>query len=157
MDLKLTQKLFLNKEINMINRVCLTGRLTKDVELMKTQYGNVVSHITLAVDRNFKKDGQQNTDFINCVAFGKQAEAMNNYLSKGYLIGIDGRIQTRNYKNKQGQTVYVTEVIVDSFSFLESKKKEAYSHTGVKPDPQAYVKNDDDFVGLDIQNEDLPF
>lgn len=142
----------------MINRVCLTGRLTKDVELMKTQSGNVISHITLAVDRNFKKDGQQNTDFINCVAFGKQAEAMNNYLSKGSLIGIDGRIQTRNYKNKQGQTVYVTEVIVDSFSFLEYKKKETYSPTGVNPDPQAYEQtNDDDFVGLDIQNEDLPF
>lgn len=136
----------------MINRVCLTGRLTKDVELMRTQSGNVICNITLAVDRNFKKEGQQNADFINCVAFNKQAEAMNKYLSKGSLIGIDGRIQTGSYKNKDGYNINTMDVIVDHFTFLESRKtnqtKEELTAEPIYDYPKEAI--------IDV-NEDLPF
>ena len=144
----------------MINRVCLTGRLTKDVELMKTKSGNVVSHITLAVDRNFKKDGQQNTDFINCVAFGKQAEAMSNYLSKGSLIGIDGKLDQSTYQNREGKNVSSVSVIVQNFSFLESRHDQAKSNAYVAR-KKGYESNSFDeyknsgYQG--IENEDLPF
>lgn len=104
----------------MINRAVLTGRLTKDAELKVTQSGLSVATFTLAVNRNSKTKGD--ADFINCVIWRKAAENFCNFTSKGSLVGIDGRIQTRNYENQNGQKVYVTEIVVDSFSLLESKK-----------------------------------
>ncbi|MHA8138077.1 single-stranded DNA-binding protein [Lactobacillaceae bacterium Scapto_B20] len=106
----------------MINRTTLTGRLTRDVELRYTQSGRAVGSFTLAVDRRFKNgNGDREADFINCVIWGKSAENFANYVHKGNLVGIDGRIQTRNYENNQGTRVYVTEVVVENFSFLESR------------------------------------
>ena len=104
----------------MINRAVLTGRLTKDPELRTTQSGLSVATFTLAVNRHSKNKGD--ADFINCVIWRKAAENFCNFTSKGSLVGIDGRIQTRSYENKNGQKVYVTEIVADSFSLLESKK-----------------------------------
>ncbi|WP_461226728.1 single-stranded DNA-binding protein [Lacticaseibacillus suihuaensis] len=106
----------------MINNVSLTGRLTRDIELRYTQSGTAVGSFTLAVDRQFtNQQGQREADFINCVIWRKSAENLSNFTRKGSLIGIEGRIQTRNYDNNQGQRVYVTEVVVDNFALLESR------------------------------------
>ena len=106
----------------MINRAALTGRLTRNVDLRYTPSGVAVGNFTLAVDRNFvNRNGQRGTDFIRCVIWRKSAENFANFTHKGSLVGIDGRIQTRTYQNRQGQTVYVTEIVVDNFALLESK------------------------------------
>lgn len=105
-----------------MNRTVLVGRLTRDPEMRVSQSGVAVTSFNLAVNRPFpSKDGKQEADFINCVTFKKQAENVNQYLKKGSLCGVDGRIQTRNYENKDGQRVYVTEVVCDSVQFLDSK------------------------------------
>lgn len=113
----------------MINNVSLTGRLTRDPELKYTNSSNIpVLSFTLAVNRNFKnKQGDVEADFINCVAWNKAAENISNYFQKGSLIGIEGSIQTRTYDDKDGKRVYLTEVYVKSFSFLEAKKNQAPS------------------------------
>ena len=106
----------------MLNRVTLTGHLTKDPDLRATQSGLSVTQFVVAVQRQFaKKDGEREADFISCVAWRKTAENIGKYFHKGDLIGIDGRIQTRSYDDKNGQRVYVTEVVVDNFAFLNSK------------------------------------
>ncbi|MCS9983848.1 single-stranded DNA-binding protein [Weissella paramesenteroides] len=106
----------------MINRVILVGRLTRDVELRYTTSGAAVGSFTIAVNRQFTNaNGERDTDFINAVIWRKSAENFANFTSKGSLVGIEGRIQTRNYENQQGQRVYVTEVVVDNFSLLESR------------------------------------
>lgn len=107
----------------MINRVVLVGRLTKDPETRVSQNNIAVTTFTLAVNRPFtSKNGNNEADFISCITFRKQAENVSQYLSKGSLAGIDGRLQTRNYENKEGQRVYVTEVVCESVQFLEPKK-----------------------------------
>ena len=106
----------------MINRVVLVGRLTRDSELRYTTNGKAVASFSVAVSRQFTNaQGERDTDFINCVIWGKAAENFTNFTNKGSLVGIDGRLQTRNYENQQGQRVYVTEVVVESFSMLESR------------------------------------
>ncbi|GGA99903.1 single-stranded DNA-binding protein [Macrococcus hajekii] len=106
----------------MINRVVLVGRLTKDPEYRVTPSGVAVATFTLAVNRTFTNaNGERQADFINCVVFRKQAENVNNYLSKGSLAGVDGRLQSRSYDNQEGHKVYVTEVVCDSVQFLEPK------------------------------------
>lgn len=106
----------------MINNVVLVGRLTKDPDLRYTANGAAVATFTLAVNRNFtNQNGTREADFINCVIWRKPAETLANYARKGTLLGVVGRIQTRNYENQQGQRVYVTEVICESFQLLESK------------------------------------
>ncbi|BAL51598.1 single-stranded DNA-binding protein [Lactococcus lactis] len=108
----------------MINNVVLVGRLTKDVELRYTPQNQATATFSLAVSRSFKNaNGERETDFINCVIWRQQAENMANFTHKGSLIGITGRIQTRNYENQQGQRVYVTEVVADSFQLLESRSQ----------------------------------
>lgn len=108
----------------MINNVVLVGRLTKDVELRYTPQNQATATFSLAVSRSFKNaNGERETDFINCVIWRQQAENMANFTHKGSLIGITGRIQTRNYENQQGQRVYVTEVVADSFQLLESRNQ----------------------------------
>lgn len=107
----------------MINRVVLVGRLTRDPELRTTGSGISVATFTLAVDRQYTNaQGERGADFISCVIWRKSAENFCNFTSKGSLVGIDGRIQTRSYDNKDGQRVYVTEVVVDNFALLESRK-----------------------------------
>ena len=107
----------------MINNVVVVGRLTRAVDLRYTSNGTAYASFTLATDRDFKnQNGEKETDFINCVMWRKPAENLANYTKKGSLIGIEGRIQTRNYDNQQGQRVYVTEVLAERFHFLESSK-----------------------------------
>lgn len=109
----------------MINRVVLVGRLTRDPDLRYTPNGNAVVNFTLAVNRTFKNSqGEQEADFINCQAWRTTAENVAQYLRKGSLAGIEGRIQTRSYENDEGRRVYVTEVVADSVQFLEPKKQD---------------------------------
>jgi single-strand DNA-binding protein len=106
-------------EYNMINQVILVGRLTKDPELRYTPEGKAVSNITLAVNRNFKNsDGDYDADFVHCTIWKRTAENLAQYCQKGSLIGISGRIQTRNYSNQEGKKVYVTEVVAEGVKFF---------------------------------------
>lgn len=109
----------------MINRVVLVGRLTKDVEVRKTQSGLSVASFTVACDRNRRSqdNSQQTADFINCVAWRQSADFLGQYAHKGALIGVDGRVQTRSYDRNDGTKVYVTEVVCDSVQLLESKSQ----------------------------------
>lgn len=107
----------------MINRVVLTGRLTRDPELRTTGSGISVATFTLAVDRQYTNArGEREADFISCVIWRKSAENFVNFTSKGSLVGIDGRLQSRSYDDKDDKRVYVTEVVVDSFALLESRR-----------------------------------
>ena len=113
----------------MINRVVLTGRLTKDPELRVTQNQMQICNFTLAINRRFKDaNGETQADFINCIAFKKTAEIIKQYLTKGSLTGVEGRLQSRSYENKEGQRVFVTEVIVDNVTFLESNNNNSNNH-----------------------------
>ncbi|MDF9824781.1 single-strand DNA-binding protein [Breznakia sp. PF5-3] len=151
----------------MINRVVLVGRITKDIELRKTQSGTSVVSFTMAVNRRFKQEGQPEADFIRCIAWNKTAELMNQYLNKGALIGIEGRIQTGSYQDKDGKTVYTTDVVVDNVQFLEPKNASSNNSTQtyVPQDPSGFTQQDqsssvaDDFANdtLDIASDDLPF
>lgn len=105
----------------MINRVVLVGRLTKDPELRYTPNGVASCRFTLAVNRSFKSEGEQQADFIQCVAWRKQAENLANFQRKGNLIGVEGRIQTGIYEGQNGQRIYTTDVVADSIQFLEHK------------------------------------
>ena len=106
----------------MINNTTLVGRLTKNPELRYTGSGIAVVSFSLAVERNYTNaQGERETDFINCVAWRGTAETLANFSVKGSLIGVTGSIQTRNYQNNEGRTVYITEVVVDNFQMLESK------------------------------------
>ena len=107
----------------MINRVVLVGRITKDPILRKTPNGTSVVSFTIACNRRIKQEGQPDADFINCVAWNKTADFMVQYVKKGALLGLEGRIQTRSYDDKDGKRVYITEVVADSVQFLESKKQ----------------------------------
>ena|SRR5690606_9286442 len=109
----------------MLNKTILIGRLTRDPELKYTASGKAVANFTLAVNRPFKnQNGDYEADFINCQTWGKTAENLANYQRKGNQIAVVGRIQTRNYENNQGQKVYVTEVVAEQVTFLESKNEQ---------------------------------
>ncbi|MBT9676762.1 single-stranded DNA-binding protein [Levilactobacillus brevis] len=143
----------------MINRVVLTGRLTRDVDLRYTQGGAAVATFNLAVDRRFtNQQGEHEADFVSCVIWRKPAENFANFFHKGSLVGIEGRIQTRNYENKQGQRVYVTEVIVENFSFLEAKNS---TGNGSYQNNRPQNNTSDPFANngkpVDIQDDQLPF
>lgn len=137
----------------MINRVVLVGRVTKDLELRKTRSGTSVVYFTLAVNRSSKKSDQPDVDFVNCVVWSKAAENLVKYQGKGSLLGVEGRIQTRNYENQRGQKVYVTEVVASSIAFLESRKNgrgnDGYQQRTANP----YDFNDE----LNLSPDDLPF
>ena len=106
----------------MINNTTLVGRLTKNPELKYTGSGIAVTNFTLAVERNFTNaQGERETDFINCVAWRGTAETLANFAVQGSLIGVTGSIQTRNYQNNEGRTIYITEVLTDNFQMLEPK------------------------------------
>lgn len=106
----------------MMNRVVLVGRLTKDPELRYTPAGVAVATFTLAVNRTFtNQQGEREADFINCVVWRKPAENVANFLKKGSMAGVDGRVQTRNYEGNDGKRVYVTEIVAESVQFLEPR------------------------------------
>ncbi|WP_051827330.1 single-stranded DNA-binding protein [Metabacillus indicus] len=109
----------------MINSVVLVGRLTKDPEMRYTADGAPVANITLAVNRTFKNaSGVMEADFVNCTLWRKTAENTANYCRKGSIVGVSGRIQTRNYENSEGKRVYVTEVVADSVRFMGGQTRE---------------------------------
>ena len=145
----------------MINNVTLVGRLTKDVELKYTPANQAVAQFTLAVNRTFKNaNGERETDFINCVIWRQAAENLANWAKKGALIGITGRIQTRNYDNAQGQRVYVTEVIAENFQMLESRNQQQWQQQAQQQATQQQVKQPDPFSGgtpMNLNDDDLPF
>lgn len=155
-----------------MNNVNLIGRLTRPVDLRYTQSGVAYGSFTLAVNRRFKnQNGEREADFINCVIWKKGAENIANFTQKGSLIGVSGAIQTRNYDNQQGQRVYVTEVLVENFDLLESRKTAdngVLTSEGINT--QSYNKNqnlggnfanNDPFTAngdsYDVSDEDLPF
>ena len=134
-----------------MNKTILSGRLTKDPETRYTQAAEpmAVSRYTLAVDRPGKKDGQQNADFISCVAFGKNGQFAEKYLKKGTKIIVEGHIQTGSFTNKEGKKVYTTDVVVDRQEFCEGKREETHESA---PEPA------DDFMAVpDAIQEELPF
>ena len=118
-----------------MNQVVLLGRLTRDPEMRYTTGDNplAIARYTLAVDRRFKKEGEATADFINCTVFGKGAEFAEKYLRKGTKIAVSGRIQTGSYTNQEGQTVYTTDVVVDSQEFAESKAANVETETQATP------------------------
>ena len=139
----------------MINRVVLVGRITKDPELRKTQSGTSVVSFTIACNRRVPSQGQD-ADFINCVAWNKTADFMAQYVKKGALLGLEGRIQIRSYDDKDGKRVYVTEVVADSVQFLESKKQAENVQNEANTEP---VMQNDEYTdyAADIPTDDLPF
>ncbi|HAB7388645.1 TPA_asm: single-stranded DNA-binding protein [Listeria monocytogenes] len=160
----------------MMNRVVLVGRLTKDPELRYTPAGVAVTTFTLAVNRPFKNaQGEQEADFINCVVWRKPAENVANFLKKGSMAGVDGRVQTRNYEDNDGKRVFVTEVVAESVQFLDPKNnnvegttsnnyqnKANYSNNNKTSSYRADTsQNSDSFANegkpIDINPDDLPF
>ncbi len=145
-----------------MNNVTLLGRLTRDPELKYTQSGTAVTRITVAVDRGLSKEKRQaaqannqpTADFINCTAWGKTAELISNYFSKGNQIGIVGRIQTGSYE-KNGQMVYTTDVVINSVSFIESKN----TNNNTNNQPGGYSNDEpiDDGGYFPVDNSDIPF
>lgn len=143
-----------------MNKVILCGRLTKDPEIRYTNGATpiCVATYTLAVERKIKKDGEASADFINCVAFGKLADFVEKYLTKGMKIMVSGHIQTGSYINKNGQKVYTTNVVVEEQEFAESKNQNggAYQNQNTRPAPQP-VSEDTDFMQIPDDIEGLPF
>ncbi len=164
-----------------MNRVELVGRLTKDVEVRKTQSGLSVASFTVACDRRFSRDqqnNQQTADFISCVAWRQTADFLGSYARKGALVSVEGRIQTRSYDDRDGRRVYVTEVVADDVRLLEPRSQSqnrGYSDNTSAPAYPSYqsyqpeAQNDPFAVGdtagvdfntgpgLDISSDDLPF
>lgn len=141
----------------MLNRVVLVGRLTKDPEFRTTPNGVSVATFTLAVNRTFTNaQGEREADFINCVTFRKQADNVNNYLSKGSLAGVDGRLQSRSYENQEGRRVFVTEVVCDSVQFLEPKNNNQQPNNNYQQQRQTQTGNNP-FDNTEEDFSDLPF
>lgn len=136
--------------MKMINNVSLVGRLTKDVEIRKTESNKSVASITLAIGDRFNKD---HTDFINCVVWNSSAEYLNKYATKGDVIGLTGRIATRTYDGRNGK-VYVTEVVADNVSIIGSRKNNQSQNDNV---PEPVVAPEVDNGNMDIDPDELPF
>jgi single-strand DNA-binding protein len=127
-----------------MNKVVLMGRLTKDPETRYTQTNNIqVTSFTLAVNRRFTKDGEQQADFINIVSWNKTAEFVSKYFRKGQQVGVIGRIQTRNYDDDKGVKHYITEVIAEEVYFADSKK-EGQANTTIDTTNDFEISNSDD-------------
>lgn len=139
-----------------MNKVILMGRLTRDPEVRYSQgeHATAVARYTLAVDRRFKREGDETADFISCVSFGKGAEFAEKYLRQGVKIAVTGRIQTGSYTNKDGVKVYTTDVIVEEQEFAESKKSNVSSENVPMPSSDM----GDGFMNIpDGIDEELPF
>lgn len=145
----------------MINRIILVGRLTKDPELRYTGSGVATASFTLAVNRPFtNQQGEREADFINVVVWRKPAENAANFLKKGSLAGVDGRLQTRSYENNEGRRVYVTEVVAESVQFLDPKGSNQ-GNQQPRNNQQSQPQNNDPFADdgqpINISDDDLPF
>ena len=161
----------------MINRVVLVGRLTKDPELKYTQSGIANVRFTLAVNRTFSnQNGEREADFITCVAWRKQAENLAKFMTKGSLVGIDGRIQTSNFEGRDGQRIYMTDVVAESIQFLETKnsrnnnqqqggynQQQNYGQQNYNQpqqdsnNPFESQSSTNEAPPIDVTNDDLPF
>ena len=132
------------------------GRLTRDPDIRYSGQDNTkaVARYTLAVDRRFKKDGEDSADFISCVAFGKAAEFAENYLRKGIKILVEGAIRTGSYTNKDGQKVYTTDVVVENSEFAESKKADGNNEL---PEPSTQMREDFMSIPDGVDDEGLTF
>ena len=143
-------------EVERMNRVILCGRLVRDAEVKYSQGEKTmaVAKFTLAVDRKFKKDGEQNADFINCTAFGKVAEVIEKYVTKGTKIIVEGRWQTGSYTNKDGNKVYTNDCMVENIEFCESKSSQQAQNNA----PQSNTDSDGFMnVPSGLEDEGLPF
>ena len=141
-----------------MNKVIISGRVVRDADVRYSQTVNgsmAVARYTLAVDRKFKKEGEQNADFINCIAFGKSGEFAEKYFFKGIKIAISGRIQTGSYTNKDGQRVYTTDVVVEEQEFCESKQNQQSSGI-IQPNSNV---DSNGFMSIPdgVEDEGLPF
>lgn len=140
-----------------MNKVILIGRLTRDPDVRYTNGDGqkAVARYTLAVDRRYKREGEQSADFISCVAFGKNGEFVEKYLHQGTKIAIEGRIQTGSYTKQDGTKVYTTDVVVDAHEFVEKKSDAPASKTAPEPAPDVSA---DGFMSIpDGIDEELPF
>lgn len=155
----------------MINRVVLVGRLTKDPELHYTPSGIAMARFTLAVNRTFKSEnGEHQADFINCIVWRKQAENTANFLKKGSLAGVEGRIQTGSYEGQDGKRVYTTDVVADSVQFLEPRNGQAQQNNSNNGQPQHHQRSHSEYQQppqadpftnnsgpTEVTDDDLPF
>lgn len=150
----------------MINRAVVCGRLVRDPELRRTQNGTPVTSFTLAVNRTFKNaDGQQEADFLNCVAWNKTAEIVEQYCSKGNLVGVEGRLQSRSYQDNQGNNRTVVEIVADQVQFMQTKDSSA--QTMAQASEKYYGRNrvansiyPDQMAssgGFDLNDDDIEF
>ena len=150
-----------------MNKVILIGRLTRDPELRTTPSGTATTSFTVAVDRTFvnQQTGQREADFINCVAWRKQAENISRYCSKGTQVAVEGKIQTRNYDAQDGTKRYVTEVICDNVTFLGSKNSGARDDSSDMSEPSTDIETtnleEDPYANMGdevaLTDDDLPF
>lgn len=142
-----------------MNKVILMGRLTKDPEVRYSQGDNptAVARFTLAVDRRYKKEGDNTADFIGCVAFGRNAEFFEKYGRKGMKFVIEGRIQTGSYTNKDGARVYTTDIVVETQEFAESKNPAGEGSSQGSTTPPAPIGSDGFMNIPDGIDEELPF
>ena len=145
------------KEDEKVNTVILIGRLTRDPEVRYSQGSEsmAIARYTLAVDRSYRREGENNTDFIGCVAFGRNAEFAEKYLRKGTKIAITGRIQTGSYVNREGQKVYTTDVVINTQEFAGSRNEAQEPAQKGQPMPEA---GEDGFMNIpDGIDDELPF
>lgn len=146
-----------------MNKVILMGRLTRDPEVRYGGANNTaVARFSIAVDRRFKRDGDPDADFFNCVSFGKQGEFVEKYLRKGTKVVLDGEIRNNNYTNRDGQMVYSVEIVTNSVEFAESKSAAANNNSGFMPmpnnNPAPSAPAADGFMNIpDGIEEELPF
>lgn len=154
----------------MINRTVLVGRLTKDPEVRYTSSNIAYARFTLAVNRTFAgPSGEREADFIQCITWRKQAENLARFVRKGSLIGVEGRIQTGSYDDKDGVRKYTTDVVCDSVQFLEPKNQDQQESNYIPRDPREYNNNNSNTYqerqperkqntpSIDVSEDDLPF
>lgn len=137
-----------------MNVVSLVGRMTRDIEVRYTNDGKAVTSFTLAVNRNYASADGQQADFIPCQVWGKIAENVGKYCSKGSLVGVDGRLRSRSYDNAQGQKVFVIEVICNSVQFLETK---ASRERAQQDSNEYYERNNESYDSFNISPDDIQF
>jgi len=144
----------------MLNKVVIMGRLTKDPELKSTPSGTALCNFSVAVDRKFVKQGEERqTDFINCVAWSSQAEFISKYFTKGRMINVVGRVQTRSWDDAEGKKRYATDIVAEEINFCGDKRTDGpssmstdnYTTTPAEPEP-----HDEGFVAVEL-DDDLPF
>lgn len=140
-----------------MNSCVLIGRTTRDIELRRTGNCTAVASFTLAVNRDFKTNDGQEADFIQCVAWKKTAELLEQYVHKGDRIAVNGSIRTRNYEDNYGKKVYVTEVLVNHVEFLETKREMPSDSPSNQNKSDSYNGLGNPGYGYDIDNSDLPF